>query len=53
MTDIRIEHIVNFSIHFPEGYLLKIESNANLLAFYVINSILTKFGIAFDDIELV
>ena len=53
MTDIRIERVINFSICFPEGYMLCIETNPNKLAYYTIESILNRFGIFIHDVELV
>nr|XP_027194602.1 uncharacterized protein LOC113789280 [Dermatophagoides pteronyssinus] len=52
MTDIRIERVINFSICFPEGYMLCIETNPNKLAYYTIESILNRFGIFIHDVEL-
>ncbi|XP_046914367.2 regulator of G-protein signaling loco [Dermatophagoides farinae] len=51
-TDIRIERVINFSLRFPEGYMLSIETNPNKLAYYTIKSILTRFGIVIHDVEL-
>lgn len=51
--DIRVEKRSDFSIHFPEGYLVIAETASNKLPFFTIKSILKHFGIDWQDIELV
>ncbi|KAI2807240.1 Regulator of G protein signaling domain [Blomia tropicalis] len=50
--DIRVDKRSDFSIHFPEGYLVIAETASNKLPFFTIKSILKHFGIDWQDIEL-
>lgn len=44
---------VNFTMHFPEGYLITVEALPNKSAYMIVKSILARLGITWQDIELV
>lgn len=44
---------VNFTMHFPEGYLITVEALLNKSAYMIVKSILARLGITWQDIELV
>ena len=40
-------------MHFPEGYFISLETLPNKVTFQTVKSILSHFGISWQDIELV
>lgn len=52
INDIRLEQMIEFIVHFPEGYLIEVETTTIKLSAAVLRIILAHFNINWLDIEL-